>query len=309
MLFKQTATRYTSAWHHTQPVWYFLEVIAAFWLPFSLALPWLFPRWRDAFRARDARVWLPLGWALLVLVFFSASPGKRDMYILPMLPMVAVAAGPYLEGVTASKWFRRILLALVVVLGIAFFGAGVAALQGDPSFEVKIEAERGLAPASDTLWWLLAITGAAMLAVCCVVAARCVEGVRGRVVAAGRRVVLGHRGAARCGELRARGDGARPRAGRRCDARPGRVEGTEPAAGARAGRKSSVSASRSTSNCARASRGWKPRRKSAACSCNRMRWMRACCASAAQAVGTANRRTWWLFDADAIAPACRASGH
>ena len=65
-----------------------------------------------------------------MLVFFSASPGKRDMYILPMLPMVAVAAGPYLEGVTASKWFRRILLALVVVLGIVFFGAGVGGVAG-----------------------------------------------------------------------------------------------------------------------------------------------------------------------------------
>jgi hypothetical protein len=27
-----------------------------------------------------------------------------------------------------------------------------------------------------------------------------------------------------------------------------------------------------------------------------------------QRVGTANRRTWWLLDASAIAPACRPSG-
>src|SRR5688500_13170625 len=37
LLFHQTATRYTSAWHHQQPAWYFLGVIASFWLPFSLA--------------------------------------------------------------------------------------------------------------------------------------------------------------------------------------------------------------------------------------------------------------------------------
>ena len=165
LLFRQTATRYTSAWHHQQPPWYFIGVIAGFWLPFSLALPWLLPRWRDAFRARDAKVWLPLGWALLVLAFFSASPGKRDMYILPMLPMVAVAAAPYLDAITATRRFRGWLLALVALLVIAFVGAGAAALLGEPRFEVKLEAERGLVPAADTLWWLLASIGAAALLV------------------------------------------------------------------------------------------------------------------------------------------------
>ena len=165
LLFRQTATRYTSAWHHQQPPWYFLGVIAGFWLPFSLALPWLLPRWRDAFRARDARVWLPLGWALLVLLFFSASPGKRDMYILPMLPMVAVAAAPYLDAIAGAKRFRGWLLALVVALGVVLAGAGVMALLGDPHFESKLEAERGLAPAADTLWWLLAGIGTATLLV------------------------------------------------------------------------------------------------------------------------------------------------
>lgn len=165
LLFRQTATRYTSAWHHQQPPWYFLGVIAGFWLPFSLALPWLLPRWRDALRARDAKVWLPLGWALLVLLFFSASPGKRDMYILPMLPMVAVAAAPYLDAITGSKRFRGWLLGLVAMLGVVFAGTGVAALLGEPHFELKLEAERGLAPAADTLWWLLASIGAATLLV------------------------------------------------------------------------------------------------------------------------------------------------
>ncbi|BCT92036.1 hypothetical protein LYSHEL_10600 [Lysobacter helvus] len=164
LLFKQTATRYASAWHHTQPFWYFLPIIAGFWMPFALALPWVAPRWRDAWRARDARVWLPLAWAVLVLVFFSASPGKRDMYILPMLPMVALAAGPYLADVVGKRGFRACLVALVVVLGLVFLGAGLFAVLRDPSFEVRIESERGLDPASDALWWLLAACGAAMLA-------------------------------------------------------------------------------------------------------------------------------------------------
>ncbi|MEO6365200.1 MAG: glycosyltransferase family 39 protein [Luteimonas sp.] len=163
LLLRQTATRYASAWHHQQPPWYFLGVIAGFWLPFSLALPWLLPRWRDAFRMRDAKVWMPLAWTLLVLAFFSASAGKRDMYILPTLPMVALAAAPYLESIAASKRFRALLLAFVAILGVTFIAAGALALAGEPQFELKLEAERGLPPAANLLWWLLATIGAAML--------------------------------------------------------------------------------------------------------------------------------------------------
>lgn len=168
LLFRQTATRYTAAWHHQQPAWYFLGVIATRWLPFAIALPWLLPRWRDALRARDAKVWLPLAWALLVLAFFSASPGKRDMYILPMLPMVALAAGPYLEGIAAKPWPRRLVAVLVAVVAILLGAGGALALVGEPGFEMRLEAERGLAAGDDWLWWLLlglaSAMGAALLA-------------------------------------------------------------------------------------------------------------------------------------------------
>ena len=164
ILFRQTAGRYASSTIHPQPPWYFLEVIALFWLPFSLALPWLAPRWRTAFRERAAQVWLPLAWALLVLLFFSLASGKRDMYILPMLPMVALAASPYLPDIAARRGFRACLLALMSMLATLLLLAGAMALAGEPKFEMKIETERGLTPAGDALWWLLLATGAAMLA-------------------------------------------------------------------------------------------------------------------------------------------------
>ena len=164
ILFHQTAGRYASDAIHPQPAWYFLEVIALFWMPFSLALPWLAPRWRDAFRERAAKAWLPLAWSLLVLLFFSLAHGKRDMYILPMLPMVALAAAPYLPDIVAKKNFRASLFALFAGLASVLLLAGAWALLGEPKFEAKIEFERGLVPGSDGLWWLLAITGAAMLA-------------------------------------------------------------------------------------------------------------------------------------------------
>ena len=160
LLFKQTATRYTDAWHHKKPLFYFAGVIAMFWLPFSLALPWLVRDWRDAWRARDARVWLPLSWAVLVLLFFSASPGKRDMYILPALPAVALAAAPYLAALVARRDFQRALLALSVLLSALLFGVGVLALVSTPGFEKNLVIDRGLGAEAQWLWLMLCAVGA-----------------------------------------------------------------------------------------------------------------------------------------------------
>ena len=163
LLFKQTATRYAEAWHHQQPFWYFLVVIGLFWAPFSLALPWLCKPWSRAWRERDARVWLPLAWALVVLVFFSASPGKRDMYILPALPAFALAAAPFLDALAARAGFRRILWLFTLLLSALLLGLGLSALFSQPKFATALVAERGLGPESRWLWMMLAGVGGAGL--------------------------------------------------------------------------------------------------------------------------------------------------
>jgi 4-amino-4-deoxy-L-arabinose transferase-like glycosyltransferase len=160
ILFKQTAQRYADPWHHHEPFWYFGQVVALFWLPFSLALPWLIAPWRDAWRARDARTWLPLAWFVLVFAFFSATSGKRDMYLLPALPALALAAAPYLEAIAARAGFRRLVLAFVVALSGVLLAAGAATLSGDPGFERRLVEERGLGDEARWLWWMLAGVGA-----------------------------------------------------------------------------------------------------------------------------------------------------
>ena len=167
LLFRQTATRYIDAWHHHQPAWYFLEVVALFWLPFSLVLPWLFKPWLEAWRARDARIGLLLVWVVLVFVFFSASPGKRDMYVLPALPLLALAAAPHLPRLLQRRDVRGVLLAFVLVIGTVFLAAGLVAVVGDPAFERKLESARGLADVAgvDRLWWSVLAMGAGILLV------------------------------------------------------------------------------------------------------------------------------------------------
>lgn len=164
ILLGQTAGRYGNPSHHFQRWWYFVEVVLTTWLPLMLVLPWalpaLFRRWR---RRRDGRIFVPVLWALLVLLFFSLSPGKRDMYILPALPMLCVALAPGLRLALSQKGCRRLLFGFTLVLAIALLGGAIAALTGEPEFEVKQELARGLDSDSNSHWWMLFVMGAIAL--------------------------------------------------------------------------------------------------------------------------------------------------
>ncbi|KIQ97856.1 hypothetical protein TI01_0598 [Lysobacter sp. A03] len=130
ILLKQTGTRYANAWHHVKPAWYYLQVIATLWLPGALLLPWLAPQWWRRIRVGDARVFLLVGWAVLVLLFFTASPGKREVYLFPALPALCIAAASLLPGLLERAWVRRVLLGYVVALSSAALLLAVGGLGG-----------------------------------------------------------------------------------------------------------------------------------------------------------------------------------
>lgn len=143
ILLKQTATRYANAWHHVKPAWYYLQVIATLWLPGALLLPWLVPGWWRRIRSGDAHVLLLVGWALLVLAFFTASPGKREVYLFPALPALCIAAAPLLPGLLRRIWPRRLLLGYVVVMTAAALALAVSGL-GGASWLDGVARERAL---------------------------------------------------------------------------------------------------------------------------------------------------------------------
>ena len=163
LLFRQTGQRLVNAWHHHQPPYYFLQVIATAWLPLALALPWLLPHWIAAWRARDAKVWLPLAGSLLIVLFFTLSTGKRDMYILPALPLMIWAAAPFLPELIQRPRLRRLALGLALALASALCVAGLMALFGEPKFELRLEADRGLTDSADRVWIALTAIGTAAL--------------------------------------------------------------------------------------------------------------------------------------------------
>ncbi|MEQ9563278.1 MAG: hypothetical protein RLN69_12225 [Woeseiaceae bacterium] len=74
--------------------------------------------WRDAWRYADLRIVLPLTWAMLVVLFFSFSSGKRGVYILPALPAVCLAMAPVLVQKWSRAGLRRVLFGLALSIGI-----------------------------------------------------------------------------------------------------------------------------------------------------------------------------------------------
>lgn len=133
ILFKQTVKRYADSWHHIKPFWYYIiSVVPVFWLPISALLPWLVAHWKRAIKAGDYRIILPLAWIVLVLVFFSMSPGKRGVYILPAVPMLALITAPYLREIVDYRWPKRIVTMIVGLLTVIFIIGALAGL-----FEAK----------------------------------------------------------------------------------------------------------------------------------------------------------------------------
>jgi 4-amino-4-deoxy-L-arabinose transferase-like glycosyltransferase len=165
LLFKQTAQRYAAAWHHEQPPWYYLEVIALQWLPLSLFLPWLAPPWWRALRARDPRFICLLGFVALILAFFSASAGKREVYILPALPLLALAAAPLLPQILQrTPWPGRCLWALCAAFALAMFGVGAWATWIAPDWGARQLAAHAFDANAMRVWpWLAAIGAGGLL--------------------------------------------------------------------------------------------------------------------------------------------------
>jgi 4-amino-4-deoxy-L-arabinose transferase-like glycosyltransferase len=138
ILFRQTIDRYANAWHHREPFWYFLvNVIPVLWLPLTALLPWLVPAWKSTLQRCDLRIALLLSWAVLVVLFFSLSSGKRGVYVLPAVPAMALATAPYLVELFRRERVQRTFFWIAAVLaGICLAGVGYLLGRSDKRVEV-----------------------------------------------------------------------------------------------------------------------------------------------------------------------------
>lgn len=163
ILFRQTAERYANSWQHAEQPWYFLGVILREWIPVWLLVPLLLPHWRRAWQLRDPRVWMPLASFLLILVFFSIPRGKRAIYILPALPMLALAIAPYIDELLKARWLQRLTFAATLAGGVVFSAVGLWAWLTHPLAAQKLAARYEMADGGQALWIALVVVGALFL--------------------------------------------------------------------------------------------------------------------------------------------------
>ncbi|MDF2152924.1 glycosyltransferase family 39 protein [Vibrio sp. CAU 1672] len=119
ILFKQTSERYTNAWTHIEPWYYYLIfVIPVLWFPLPLFFfhsTW----WRTVFQHK--LLFGLLLWVLLVVVFFSISPGKRGVYVLPALPMLALICAPWVASNALNLWVEKGIKLILFGLNTVFY--------------------------------------------------------------------------------------------------------------------------------------------------------------------------------------------
>lgn len=138
ILFKQTGERYADSWSHINPWHYYLtSVIPSLWFPLPLLLLALIRPVKETLR-RHPVILVLLVWAALVVVFFSISPGKRGVYLLPALPMFALAIAPALSIQRPARWFPPVLTGLHLLVAMALITIGVMAWNDHPRLVEKV---------------------------------------------------------------------------------------------------------------------------------------------------------------------------
>ncbi|MEO8546086.1 MAG: glycosyltransferase family 39 protein [Burkholderiaceae bacterium] len=164
ILFHQTAKRYEgSVGGHAQPFWYYLPVLVLHFFPLSLAYLGAWRLWVRGLKAGDARLLMLLGWSLLVVFFFSLAGGKREVYLMPVLPMLALAVAPSLQRSVSTRWMRWTAWLAALLAGAFLFGGGIWAMQGHWTSMQSQLVERGLSDNGRWLWWMGIAMGAVFL--------------------------------------------------------------------------------------------------------------------------------------------------
>ncbi len=130
VLIRQNMSRFSKAWDHQQPWWYYLKYFWIEFVPWSWMVPAAFAlRLKGAHEQGLHR--LAWGWIVIVIFFFSLSDSKRAPYILPVAPAVAILASAVIDRLISgalSPPRRRGVLGVFGFFGILFTVGALALL-------------------------------------------------------------------------------------------------------------------------------------------------------------------------------------
>ncbi len=167
LVWRENFVRYFRAFDHTDPWWIYLRTLPVYLLPWTFVLPFvgwrIATRWKSLTPATRWMAWSSLG----VLVFMSLSTSRRDYYILPIVPLLALLTADWLaEGGRRARVARGISMAACSIMlvyvaiavpvsmtrgGMRIFRADVQAAAGASweSWDVVL-----LSAAPDAGWYL-----------------------------------------------------------------------------------------------------------------------------------------------------------
>ncbi|WP_456473194.1 ArnT family glycosyltransferase [Desulfolithobacter sp.] len=99
ILWGQTVNRVVSSFAHRHPWWWYLPVIPALLMPWTMIAPiYRLPGWSE-----NNSVRFPLVWALSSLTVLSIISGKQVYYLIPMVPAFALLIARNLSLVPADR--------------------------------------------------------------------------------------------------------------------------------------------------------------------------------------------------------------
>lgn len=167
--------RYTQAFNHQEPWWFYVPVLFLGMFPASLLIPSLVlhvtsrdRRLRGVRSSDEGYLWL---WACWVIGFFSLSACKLPTYIVPALPPLALLMGRFVSVVLLSraaagarlphaylrhlaKWLPWQVLAVMIVILVGAAIVEIALTRQVTSFDV---AQWGLIAIAGMLAYLLTV--------------------------------------------------------------------------------------------------------------------------------------------------------
>ena len=164
----------TRAHGRYQPAWYFVPILLAGMVPWTIALfPALVHAWRRTGAQRFHAGRFLLAWCAVVFAFFSASGSKLPSYILPMVPALALLIGHYLARAGGRVAMAQALAMALLGMAVMFWAPHLVDF-ADASLPAELMraavpwlagaglALAALAAVSAAAWWKQFVIGGAL---------------------------------------------------------------------------------------------------------------------------------------------------
>jgi 4-amino-4-deoxy-L-arabinose transferase-like glycosyltransferase len=149
-LFQENVIRYFHPFDHPDPIYTYAQYLPAYGLPWTLLAPFVIWRAARHWKTLEHSSRWPLLAALAIFVFLTLGAGRRNYYILPILPFLmlaaadwVLAAGPRSPRVSVAAWTAAVswgamLLFFSAAVPYATDRGGVRAM----ALEVRTAAEK-----------------------------------------------------------------------------------------------------------------------------------------------------------------------